>query len=92
MDQRHDAVNVRLWCYKDSHWGLQVEHAQDRTYDWQLSSWEDNECDPQWRYDFYDFAGIGPVTDQVLAEISSLVSELLGYSVERICGLQLALF
>lgn len=89
---RLDSVEVKLWCHSDGVWAMQVQHGQDRTADWELCSWEDNECDPQWRYDYYDWRGSGPIDDQVLNEITTLVSELLGYSVERICGLQPALF
>jgi hypothetical protein len=84
MKVRNDSVYVSVWSVDDYDWGMQITHSQAVPSDGTRTR--------EWTTDDYDFRGEGPVTDQAVAEVMTLVAELLGYSVERICGLQMALF
>jgi len=84
MATNYDKLTVGLWCYQGGHWGVSIRHEQG------ADAWKEGlraQVD-----DAYDFAGQGPVTDQVVEEITTLLTELVSYSAERVMGLQLALF
>lgn len=79
-----DSIDVQLWSAGDGMWGVQLRHQQDGGI--AKGTLE------RWSKDVYDWAGEGAMTDLILSEISTCALELLGYSVERVAGLQLALF
>jgi hypothetical protein len=84
MALENDRITVALWKGGGQTWGACIRH--DQGLPWFFGDGEPKVSDA------YDFYGEGPITDQVLQEISALATELLSYSAERVMGLQLALF